>query len=911
MADSASPFTDHTPKLWRRLDELNDEQRNITERAKKLFPQLTKSMLIDRRTALQLMAASAALAAASGCADNSSKASEQRMGGKSKGPVEDRYTLLNQNGTAFGVVVRTVGGNPVKIEGDPDHPASLGRSNVQAQAALLSHYDPDRIDLPRLGGKETDWKKFREFLASFSEKGIGEGLHILLQPTASPTLERMIREVKQRLPAAKFYQYRPIPLNNIIPPIDYQSNNLVISFGCDFLGAGPGQVRHAADYAEFRRNDRQESKLIVVESVPTLTGAQADDHVIIEPRQLEQFIQALNEGDITNIAPQYRDLANAIINEPRLLLKGNGISANAGKIAKSLGAAELQSAQLFDDSQCADISALHRALEQDEVDHLMILGGNPAYDAPARLNFAQTLSRSRVASTYLGSECNETAGLCSNYISETPELAQWGDLRSFDGSVGLMRPVTSGTGMTAIETLSHLAGMPETGEMLVRRTYDAPDLPVEQLAQKIRSSTNAANNMNPPPNGKVQKPLGIMPDNRFALVFAPSPHIWDGSLANNSWTQELPAPLTGLAWGNAASIAASTAEKLGLKDGDEIEISLDGASIKIPVIQLPGQAENTLGLPLGYGRKMAAIGSVIGHGVYALFNGNFVEQGALVTKTGAHHDLIFADRFMAADDDKAVRWVTSETEQLRRKEEAPSFFDPEYRAEKQWGMVIDLDICIGCNACTIACQAENNIPVVGPEETAAGRAMHWIRVDRYHRGPAENPDTAFQPVPCMHCELAPCEPVCPVGATTHSSEGINEMTYNRCIGTRSCSNNCPYKVRRFNWFDYQAPDRNVGMSTEGQNPRVTVRDRGVMEKCTFCVQRIEAVRLGDDKGGEDGMPVTACQQTCPTQAIIFGDLADAQSPVAKARAEPRNYSLLEDLNLKTRTTYLAKQTREV
>jgi molybdopterin-containing oxidoreductase family iron-sulfur binding subunit len=396
---------------------------------------------------------------------------------------------------------------------------------------------------------------------------------------------------------------------------------------------------------------------------------------------------------------------------------------------------------------------------------------------------------------------------------------------------------------------------------------------------------------------------------RLDLVFAPDPSMGDGRHANNAWLQELPKPLTKQVWGNAALIAPETARSIGVATGDVIEIAAEGRTLAAPVWVLPGQAPDTLTLPLGYGRwRAGSVGNGVGFDAYRLRTAaNPWLAAGEARPLGRRVDLVSTQLHHALPSRDIVRVVAPGQAAEPEAPPRPSLYPEWPYPGPAWGMAIDLDACIGCNACVVACQAENNIAVVGPDEAARGREMHWLRIDRYYAGAPEAPDTLFQPVLCMHCEKAPCEVVCPVNATVHSSEGLNDMVYNRCIGTRTCSNNCPYKVRRFNFFDPRAS----GFATPGDalNPQVTVRGRGVMEKCTYCVHRISAARIEarlDERGVRDGEVVTACQQACPTQAIVFGDANDHDSAVARLKRSPRNYALLGELNTQPRTTYLAR-----
>jgi molybdopterin-containing oxidoreductase family iron-sulfur binding subunit len=433
--------------------------------------------------------------------------------------------------------------------------------------------------------------------------------------------------------------------------------------------------------------------------------------------------------------------------------------------------------------------------------------------------------------------------------------------------------------------------------------------------------------------GDIAQQVQNTPGEQLQIAFRPDPTVFDGRFANNGWLQELPKPNTKLTWDNAAMLSPDTAQRLALVDGDYVKLQLAGHETKAGVVIVPGHADNVVTLHLGYGRRRA--GSV---GTGPGFNANFIRtsnapwiaSGLKIEKTGDKYYFAVTQHQYVIDQEghqvekegvEAARRDLIRIATLEEFRKDPNFAkDPHEEATKgltlypgfksegyAWGLAIDLNKCVGCNACVVACQAENNIPVVGKEQVMKGRAMHWIRVDTYFRGNIDNPETYYEPVLCMHCENAPCEVVCPVGATVHSPEGLNEMVYNRCVGTRYCSNNCPYKVRRFNFLlysDYTTPSL-FGM----RNPNVTVRSRGVMEKCTYCVQRINAAKINSEEQNRevrDGEIVTACQGACPAEAIIFGNINDPNSRVANWKAQSRNYGLLDDLNTRPRTTYLAR-----
>lgn len=839
---------DRTDRLWRGLSE--SEELAVQRE----FPMLAEAARLDRRLAMKLLGASAALAAAAAC--------ERKPGSKpsaARGTHFGDYarpvtyaTTLEQSGVPIPVLVETVNGWPIKIDGNPAW--GTGGSSAITQAQLLDFYNPLRLTRPLLRGKPARPAAVEEALSRLARGG-GRGVHILRPPTSNIAVLRAAERAAAALPDAQIHEWAPILPEAPFDPAP--GSRSILCIGADFLGPGPHQAESAAAWAAWRggSDDRRHRQLFVAECVPTLTGARADRRLRLAPRDL---LQLAHEG-------------------------------GRGALARRLGLPDVDQVLIgreLQDDGAGDLLPLVAALRRGEVETLIVLGGNPAYDAPADLDFAAAMKHAGSV-IVLADTLNETAGGAGMLIPEASQLERWGEYRR--GGNRLLSQPLAGTKVrrwSAEEILDRLAGTAETAQPAWMKA-------VHEQAFAAGGESGAAADAT---ETGVSVRSDDLPDG-LILVFRPDASVWDGAHADNPWLQELPDPISKLVWGNAATVASSTAGTLGLENGDIVAIESAGRRIEAPIWVLPGQAGGTVALPLGYGRAVAGLGSDIGINAYRLRTARHpwyapctvakTEGRAVPISTELHHPL--------AEDVPARR--------MSRRDEAeqPAFYRQQSESgQHQWGMVIDLDACIGCSACTVACQAENNIPVVGPEEVARGREMHWLRIDRYWRGDTDDPGIDFMPVPCMHCETAPCEPVCPVGATVHSSEGLNQMVYPRCIGTRTCANNCPYKVRRFNWFDYQ---EEAPRSEQSLNPRVSVRERGVMEKCTYCVQRIEAVHAGDKEG-----PVrTACQQACPTEAITFGDLADPDSDVARKRASPRNYALLGGLNLAPRTTYLARR----
>jgi molybdopterin-containing oxidoreductase family iron-sulfur binding subunit len=418
--------------------------------------------------------------------------------------------------------------------------------------------------------------------------------------------------------------------------------------------------------------------------------------------------------------------------------------------------------------------------------------------------------------------------------------------------------------------------------------------------------------------GKGAIPAAPAATSGLEIIFRRDATTYDGRFSNNGWLQETPKPMTQVCWDNPVLMSVATAKKLNLKSEDEVELELNGRKVKGAIWLTPGHPDDAVTVTLGYGRTLAGrVGSGVGFSAYALraSSAPWFAGGLKLTPTGAHYGLASPQGHQNMEGRAIVRAATLEDfiknpgfahEMVEAPAAGLTMYTPYEYKDHKWGMAIDLNSCVGCKTCTVACQAENNIAVVGKDQVKRGRHMNWLRIDNYHEGSPENPNTYFQPVPCMQCENAPCEVVCPTGATVHSTEGLNDMVYNRCVGTRYCSNNCPYKVRRFNFLlfsDFETPQLKFQ-----RNPDVSVRSRGVMEKCTYCVQRITHARINAEEQNrkvKDGEVTTACQQACPAEAIIFGDLNDPGSRVAKLKASERNYGLLEELNTRPRTTYMA------
>jgi molybdopterin-containing oxidoreductase family iron-sulfur binding subunit len=569
------------------------------------------------------------------------------------------------------------------------------------------------------------------------------------------------------------------------------------------------------------------------------------------------------------------------------------------------------------------------------VNTLVVMSYNPAYSAPADLEFAANLKK--VANViYLAPEMDETADAAKWIIPAAHYLESWGDGLAPDGTASIQQPLIAPLygGKTPAEVVAALTGYKDKTAHDIVRNYWSGVLGGEKGWRKALHdgiAGQAAAGSTTAPEFTGWSGGNAAPGSGYEVVFVPSWSTYDGRFSNNAWLQEVPDPITKLSWDNAAHVSPATAQKLGVEMGDVIAIERGGRKVQAPVMVQPGQADDSITVSLGYGReKVGRVGAGTGFNAYLIrmSDGLGFGSGYQVSKTGEKYPLVRTQEYDLQQEPKLVDFMPAEHRPLLREgtiehfKKQPHFAqemvehpplrslygDYDYSKGQQWAMAIDLNTCIGCNACTIACQAENNIAVVGKEEVARGREMHWIRLDRYYSGTVEDPQSITAPIPCMQCETAPCENVCPVAATVHSPEGLNDMVYNRCVGTRYCSNNCPYKVRRFNFLAYQydAPQT----ARMQWNPEVTVRMRGVMEKCTYCVQRIQEAKIEAKSQGRrwlrDGEVQPACAQTCPTDAIVFGNVNDTGSQVAKRKLSPRNYAMLAEINTKPRTTYLAK-----
>jgi molybdopterin-containing oxidoreductase family iron-sulfur binding subunit len=961
------------PQYWRSLEQVAESpdflrylQAEFPNSAEQLKDPL------HRRRFLQLMGASVAFAGLSACTRQPEerivpyvKAPEELIPGK---PLYFA-SAFSQAGYGQGLLVESHDGRPTKIEGNPRHPASLGATSSLAQASILDLYDPDRIRTITENGRVRTWEAFQSALESKlgSLRSLqGEGLRILTGTNTSPVLGSYVSRIKEIFPNAVWHAYEPVNQDSsklgsklafgrvFSTHYELSEADVIFSLDGDFFAEGPGSIRYTKDFMKRRRRgleNGQANRLYVAETTPTLTGTLADHKIVLRQSQMMQTALALasevgvpnvpNPGEISNrqwIREAAKDLKAA--GPKAVVIPGEFLSPQihglVHLINRQLGNGNstvmyTESVESGPESQMDSLIQLNSDLQAGKVSALFILDGNPAYSSPSDLNLAEAIQGVDF-SVYLALAQNETSQVCNWVIPQSHYLESWSDIRSVDGTVSIVQPLIEPmySSKSALEILALLAGEGGANSYdLVRGFWsgqtDSPDferwwrkslhdgLIEGSKFETITPELSSTPFLNLPPGSGS-------PSGSIELNIRPDSTVYDGRHNNNGWLQELPKPLTKLTWDNAAYVSPRFAEENNLANQEVVRIISGETEVEAPVWIQPGHPDNTLTVHLGYGREeVGKVGIGTGFNAYRLTHSQSFwnrTDGIRIEKTGRTVPLACTQDHSSMEGRHLI--IRTSLEELRNDPGLVRKLAPEPPAEADlypgfkstghaWGMAVDLNACTGCNACVVACQSENNIAVVGKEQVLNGREMHWMRIDRYYGGNIDHPETLHQPVMCQHCENAPCESVCPVAATVHSDEGLNDMVYNRCVGTRYCSNNCPYKVRRFNFLLYS--DWRTETLKLQRNPDVSVRSRGVMEKCTYCVQRINAAKIDaklDDTSVQDGDIQTACQQVCPADAIVFGDINDPESRVSKLKESQRNYGILMELKTKPRTTYLAK-----
>ena len=985
---TASSPEDHS-EMWRSLDEL-ERAPDFEDWLHREFPREAAVWPdgLDRRSFLQVTGASLALGGLTACTRQPlEKIVPYAQQVEQLVPGEPLYfaTGFVIDGYSTGVLAESHMGRPTKIEGSPEHPASLGATDLFAQAEVLSLYDPDRSKTIRQLGRIRTWNTFVEETrraVGALEALDGARIRILTETVTSPSLAAEIQRVLETYPKAGWVQYDPVgrdtaregTAKSFGMPLDVRYDlaqaDVILSLDADFLTTGPGHIPNARAFAARRKVDgktAEMNRLYAIETSPTLTGTMADHRLASSSQGIARFTAALagelGVDGVTGasadgpeadwIGAVAEDLSrhagrSAVVAGDQapvaVQVLAHAINLHLGNIGETVHLSEAVEAEPV--NQTDALATLVDEMNAGEVDVLVVLSGNPVYNAPADLAFKDAMVKvpRRIR---LGLYEDETSEYCQWHIPQAHFLETWGDGRAFDGTITLQQPLIEPlySGRSASELLSVFGeDDPQTAEAILkgywesnlaeangnfesawRRSLHDGWIPGTESAAVEAQMVAGATTRAVVEASQVAPPSIDNPE----LAFRPDPTIWDGRYANNAWLQECPKPFTRLTWDNALLISPAFAQSKGLETGQLVDLTVGDRALVAAVWVHPGQADATLTLHLGYGRtKAGGNGSGPGFNAYELRTSKNAWHARGVTiqaRAGETYEFASTQRHhnMELETVEAESRHLVRSGSISRYREDPEFVKhmvhtfseemslfPAWEYEGHaWGLGVDLSACTGCNACVVACQAENNIPVVGKDQVALGREMHWIRVDRYYEGSLHEPSVHHQPVMCMHCEQAPCEVVCPVAATVHSDEGLNDMVYNRCVGTRYCANNCPYKVRRFNFLLYNEWETPVLKLL--RNPDVTVRSRGVMEKCSYCVQRIKKVTIAADserRSVVDGEIQTACQQVCPSEAITFGDLNDETSAAARQRAEPRNYGILEDLNTRPRTTYMAKIT---
>lgn len=930
----------HDPQ-WRDLEQLEDSPAfRAALETEVLSP---SGSGVGRRSLLQAMAASLALAGLTACQEDERalpyvEAPENLIPGRPKWYA----TSVRMAGRAMPVLGRTEAGRPVKLEGNPDHPASGGATDAFTQAALLGLYDPTRSRGPRYLGQPASWGAFAAAVsanaAALDARG-GEGFRLLTGTVTSPTFARQWAELARRWPQARRHVWEPIGEDLRLQatrlafgrPLaarpDLEAAEVLVSLDDDLLGPGPHQTRNAQGWSRRRLAFQQgqgDSLVFTAEPTPSATGAVSGHRLIAEPQRIELLAQALAAAVDGTVVPDGLDAAE----RGWAAAAAAALQAHAGRCLVTVGAGhapEVQALALRLNQRLGNIGrTLHLSqpvLPADEagsledlaadiaagrVGTLVLLDTNPVLTAPGGIDMATLIAQVEL-SIHAGLHVDETAAACRWHAPLQHDLESWSDGRSVDGLTCLIQPLVRPfyDVRSAHQLLDMLGGrfdrsdhdiVQETWRQAWGQEFEShwADALTRGFVPDSAPAAAGVQGDDVPPIQPVAEEPGL------TVLFRPEPSLWDGRHRGNPWLEELPRPLTKVTWDEVVLLAPALAAAHGLRNGDEVRVAIRDTAVTGAAWIMPGQAANTVVLTLGGSSYNAA--RLRGR------DGALHRAGAILEPTGKRREIATTQLHGAMDGFDFVRTVDRPDDAAGEKREAPSFY-PAWPQEDgpAWGMSIDLDLCIGCNACVAACTAENNIAMVGREQVAMGREMFWLRIDRYWQGAPAAPQIHFQPVPCMHCEQAPCEMGCPVNATVHSPDGLNQQIYNRCIGTRTCSSYCPYKVRHFNWYDFTADD--PPELRAARNPDVTVRSRGVMEKCTYCVQRISAARIAakiENRPVRDGETVTACQQACPAQAIVFGDIRDPGSGVSRRKASPRDYALLEEGNTRPRTTYLAR-----
>ncbi|WP_347160212.1 TAT-variant-translocated molybdopterin oxidoreductase [Pontibacter chitinilyticus] len=901
-----------------------------------------------------------------------------------------------KDGDYNSILVKTQVGRPIKIE--PNNASSLTPygTSPKAQASLMGLYDDNRLRYPLIKGKESTWaevdRQIKSRLANVNGK-----VAFVSSTIISPSTKQLINEFGSKFANFEHVTYDANSASGllqanggVIPGYDFSKANVIVSIGADFLGTWIAPIPFAKQYIQTRKVSAENpnmSRHHQFEARFSLTGANADVRIPVKPSEEALVIQAIYNavtggGTVSETVPNAKAVATAIKelkanNGKALVVAGSndpGIQAMVTAINRALGAegTTITTASPFYTKQGIDANMIRLINEMNAgtVGAVFFYDANPVYTHPLAEKVVSGLKKVNLRVSF-ADRINETSDLCEFVTPDNHYLESWNDFEPKKGYISLAQPAINPIFTTRQMQNSLLVWNDSATEYYdyIRNNWRkiAPagnfnefwDNTVEQGVLE-NGTTMLQVNTNVPaatPVAKYIKSTGI------EAVLYEKASIGTGDMANNPWLQEMPDPISKATWGNYVAMPRAMAEEMQVVQGDVLKVTMaNGQVIELPALAQPGQAKGTVSIAIGYGRNLESmpvakgvganaypIATVVDETVYFTGPVKLEKTDALsdIAQTQTHHTIMGRLVVQESTLDKYKENPKEVTEYERvathagpAKPATVSLWDDYEYKDHHWGMVVDLNSCIGCGACTISCQVENNIPVVGKAEVLNRREMHWMRIDRYYSSdttiedtnlgvvehyqkmedPSDNPSVIFQPMMCQHCNHAPCETVCPVAATMHSSEGLNQMVYNRCVGTRYCANNCPYKVRRFNWFAYPNNDKFVNINTTMQtdlgkmvlNPDVTVRARGVMEKCTFCVQRIQLGKLEakrENRRPKDGEIVSACAQSCPTEAIIFGDMLNPESRISKLLAREageRAFHVLEELNVQPNVTYLTK-----